>query len=280
MSEPTVDRRPTRTATVPDVPRIDAAAITPELRDALSQLLLTLADDEFVQGFRDSEWTGIAPMLEEDVAFSSLAQDEIGHARVLYELRAALTCEDADATAYGRRPDAYVHARLLDHPRTDWAFSIARRWLYDTADAVRLGALHDASFRPLAEVVGKIRREETYHLMHLDAWLRRLADGNADSRSRLQAALDRLLPDAASVFAPLSSEPVLLGQGILAEPMSDLAARHWAQVDAVLGGLGLRVPHERPSPEGGRERGDVAEGFRSLWSEFTSVRRLDEAATW
>ena len=50
-------------------------------RDALAELILSAADDEFVIGFWDSEWTGIAPMLEEDVATSSIAQDEIGHAR-------------------------------------------------------------------------------------------------------------------------------------------------------------------------------------------------------
>ena len=63
--------------------------LSPQTRDALAELLLTLADDEFVLGFWDSEWTGIAPMLEEDVAMSSISQDEIGHARAWYELLAA-----------------------------------------------------------------------------------------------------------------------------------------------------------------------------------------------
>src|SRR6059036_396087 len=83
---------------------------TQHSRAALAELLLTLADDEFVLGYWDSEWTGIAPMLEEDVAFSSLAQDEIGHARVLYELLAELTGGVADHIAFGRQPEDYRHA--------------------------------------------------------------------------------------------------------------------------------------------------------------------------
>jgi len=134
-------RRPTRQLIQPDLPAFDSAALDPARRAALAELLLTLADDEFVIGFRDSEWTGIAPMLEEDVAFSSLAQDEIGHARLWYEMRSALTGEDPDGLAFGRQPDQYRHARLLDHPRNGWAFTMVRRWLYDTADAVRLAAL-------------------------------------------------------------------------------------------------------------------------------------------
>ena len=133
-----------------------------------------MADDEFVIGFSDSEWTGIAPLLEEDVAMSSLAQDEIGHAAALYGLLADLTGEDPDAIAYDRAPDEYRHARLLDHGRGDWAMTIARRFLYETADAVRLEALAGGSWAPLAELVGKMQREERYHPMHVEAWLTRL----------------------------------------------------------------------------------------------------------
>src|SRR2546430_6641686 len=159
--------------------------------EALAQLLLGIADDEFVIGFWDSEWTGIAPMLEEDVATSSISQDEIGHARALYELLAELTGDDADAIAFGREPDAYRHAALMNHARTDWAFTIARRYLYETADAVRLEALARSSYTPLAQLAAKMRREERYHLMHLDTWLRRLA-ANEDAAERPAAALRRL----------------------------------------------------------------------------------------
>src|SRR4029453_19104538 len=79
----------------------------PQTRTALSNLLLATADDEFVLGFWDSEWTGIAPILEEDVAFASLAQDEIGHAQALYQLLAELEGGDPDAIAFGRPPEGY-----------------------------------------------------------------------------------------------------------------------------------------------------------------------------
>ena len=147
-------------------------------------------------GFWDSEWTGIAPMLEEDVATSSIAQDEIGHARALYELLAELTDDDPDRIAYGREPAEYRHAALLDHPRGDWAFTVARRYLYETADAVRLAALARLDHEPLALLVGKMRREETYHLLHADAWLRRLAGAARKPRDRLVAALRAIWADA------------------------------------------------------------------------------------
>jgi len=258
-----------------------AVAVPAELRSAVDGLLLSMADDEFVIGFSDSEWTGIAPILEEDVAMSSLAQDELGHAAALYELIAALRDReglDADAIAYDREPHQYRHARLLDHGRGDWAMTIARRYLYDTADGVRLEALAGSSLAPLRELVDKIRREERYHVMHATAWLERLAARRGEPRDRLIAALEELGPDASTVFAPLNGESALVEGGVLAEPMAALEARWRAAITPVFVRLELPMPADVLDPAHGRTlHGDP---FRWLWTEFTSVRRLDPVATW
>ncbi|MDQ3881416.1 MAG: phenylacetate-CoA oxygenase subunit PaaC [Chloroflexota bacterium] len=248
------------------------------VRDALAELILSMADDEFVIGYWDSEWTGIAPMLEEDVAFSSIAQDEIGHARALYELLADITGGDADGMAYGRSPEAYRHARLLNHARGDWAFTIARRYLYDTADAIRLEALASGSYARLAQLVAKVRREETYHLLHMDAWIRRFADGPPETRDRLADALARLWPEAGSVLAPLDGDALLVREGILAAPFADLRARWIGHVGQTLRGLALPAPPSVEPPSDARTR--RTEDFRWLWRQFTMVARSEEGATW
>jgi ring-1,2-phenylacetyl-CoA epoxidase subunit PaaC len=275
----TSERLPTRQLIVPDVPRFDVSGLEPETRSAIVELLYSMADDEFVLGFCDSEWTGIAPMLEEDVAFSSLSQDEIGHARLWYEMLAQLTDGTADQIAYGRQPSDYHHATLVDHPRTDWALTIARRWLYETADSVRLAALANASWQPLADVVAKIRREERYHLLHTDLWLRRLADGGDEARSRLEAALERLIPDAPSVLTSLAEEETLANARILSDRMANLAQSWAVQANARLSGLGFSFG-DLAMRSGGRDRSVPSEAFKWLWGEFTSVYRSEEGATW
>jgi ring-1,2-phenylacetyl-CoA epoxidase subunit PaaC len=248
-------------------------------RDALAELLLSMADDEFVLGFWDSEWTGIAPILEEDVAMSSVSQDEIGHAKALYELLAELTGEDADKIAFGRPPEGYRHAALMNHARTDWAFSIARRFLYENADAVRLESLAGSSFQPLADLAVKMRREETYHLLHFDLWLRRLAEGGDDSHARLAAAVERLWPDAQAVFAPLAGEVKLVSSGILPDRLESLRARWLERVSARLAAADLPVPAEgsRPGADGRTRRTDE---FAWLHGEFTMVSGSEADATW
>jgi ring-1,2-phenylacetyl-CoA epoxidase subunit PaaC len=259
-------------------------------RAALAELLLALADDEFVLGFWDSEWTGIAPALEEDVAYSSIAQDEIGHARALYELLAALTGRDADAIAYDRDQTGFRQARLLDLDRGDWAQSIARRYLYDTADAVRLAALARSTYAPLAGLVGKLRREEAYHLQHFDAWLRRL---NADTqgRARLAASLDTLWPATLDVFTPLAQEENLVRAGLLPRSFTTLRAEWLAALAPIIGPSGLDLPFPaRQQPDGsyaptivpatGGRIGDHDPAFDRLWHEMTLVYRQEPGATW
>ncbi len=245
---------------------------------ALAGLLLSMADDEFVIGFSDSEWTGIAPLLEEDVAMSSLAQDELGHAAALYALLGELTDTDPDAIAYEREPAEYRHCRLLDHGRGDWAMTIARRYLYDSADAIRLQALAEGSWSPLAELVGKLVREERYHRMHAGAWLDRLARSVGEPRDRLLASLEVLAPDAATVFTSIEGEADLIASGILDEPMTELERRWRASVSPVFADLALPMPP--PARDPARGRLDHSADFRWLWDGFTSVRRADPGATW
>ena len=256
-----------------------ADALEPRTRAALAELLFTMADDEFVSGFTDSEWTGIAPLLEEDVAISSISQDELGHARALYQLLADVVADgrDEDALAYDRAPDEYRHSRLLDHPRGDWADTIARRFFYELADEARLASI-GPGYRPLAELVEKLRREERYHRMHVVAWLDRLANGGPEPRERLEAALVSHGLDAPTVFTPLEGEPLLLEAGILTRSMAQAEAAWRADLTTLMVPLGLALPPSiEPSPNGRRDHSDA---FDWLWSEFTMVRRSEEGVTW
>jgi ring-1,2-phenylacetyl-CoA epoxidase subunit PaaC len=254
--------------------------LLPATRNALALLLLSMADDEFVIGFSDSEWTGIAPLLEEDVAISSLAQDELGHAQALYRLLADVVSDgrDADNFAYDRPPEGYYHARLLDHPRGDWADTIVRRYLYDTADSVRLAALANSSFAPLADLVAKIRREERYHVMHATTWFERLATTDGEPRRRLLDALGRMGPDAGTVLSPLPTDLALEMAGIIDAPLPDLERRWRDDLAAVFNRLDLPALPETRDPDTARTQ--HSDAFRWLHEEFTSVRRLDPSSPW
>jgi ring-1,2-phenylacetyl-CoA epoxidase subunit PaaC len=219
-----------------------------------AQLLLSLADDELVLGWRNSEWTGIAPFLEEDVAFSSIAQNEIGHARALYELVARELGSDADAVAFDRPLEDYRCAPLVQLRRLEWARTIARHWLYETADAIRLEALKGSDDAEVAGIAAKIDREEVYHRIHAEMWIDRLL-ASADGRPRLDKALEELWPYALGVLD------------------DDLRPSYGERIEAKLGRAMLAV---EPVPRG-RHEAELAE----LLEEMTMVRRSQPAgARW
>src|SRR5437763_13231865 len=154
------------------------------------QKILEIADDELILGWRNSEWTGIAPLLEEDVAFSSIAQNEIGHARALYELAARELGTTADELAFDRQPDEYRCSRLVQLRLVpDWARTIARHCIYERADQARIEAVKRSDDAELAGLAAKIDRAEAYHRMHAEMWFDRL-----EAEQRFKAALEELEP--------------------------------------------------------------------------------------
>ena len=217
-------------------------AVPAELKQPLTELLLSLADDEFILGYWDSEWTGVAPMLEEDVAMSSIAQDEIGHARLLYQQVVALTGTPIDRLAYGRQPEQYRQVQLVERHRGDWAFTIARQFLYDTADQLRIESLKNSTYVPLAQDIAKIEREEVYHQMHVHIWLERLANSTPEARQRLEHALAQLWPDALGMFEPFPGETALVSAGILSTPSAHLQQEWLTTITPVFERLNLEFP--------------------------------------
>jgi ring-1,2-phenylacetyl-CoA epoxidase subunit PaaC len=211
------------------------------------QSVVAFADDELILGWRDSEWTGVAPFLEEDVAFSSIAQGEIGHARALYELAAGVLGGDADALAFDRDPADYRCAPFVELQLVgDWAATIARHWLYETADSIRVADLATSDWPELAGLAAKMDREEAYHRMHAQMWAERLRS-SAES-TRFEEAVAELWPYALGLLAP--------GQR---ERLAELVGR--ALVEPV-------------------ERGAHADGFAALHEEMTMVRRSVPGAAW
>ncbi|HEX6656914.1 MAG TPA: 1,2-phenylacetyl-CoA epoxidase subunit PaaC, partial [Ilumatobacter sp.] len=182
-------------------------------------VLLAFADDEHLMGQRHTEWIGVAPFLEEDLAFASIGQDELGHAAMLYELVISDLSGDTpsaaavDALAFRREPADYRSCWLVEAACTEWASALVRHWLYDTAEALRWRELAGSSEERLRAIAGRATSEERYHLRHADALLDALV-GDADAGARIANALAELLPLGMALFddpqgADIPSESVV-----------------------------------------------------------------------
>ena len=253
------------------------------LKQPLVDLLLSVADDKFILGHRNSDWTGLAPMLEEDIAFSSLAQDEISHATVLYQMAAELLGTTADKLAYGRKPEEFRCAQIVELSHDfDWAFTVCRDFFCDHFDFLRLSRLAASSYTPLAQLAARLAPEEEIHVHHVDTLLKKLGRGSPEARQRIQDALDRLSPVAIGLFEQTPGLELLEKQGVYPDAPQPGMFQRWSQgLQQIVSEANLILRQPKPDAQtvGGR-RGRHSDGFAALLDELTEVYRLEPEAAW
>lgn len=252
-----------------------------DLKPQLAGYLLAMADDEIILAHRNSEWTGHAPILEEDIAFTNLAVDEMGHAGLWYRLHAELVDEDPetypDRLVFFREAPFFRNVQMVELPRGDWAFSMLRQYLFDVAESVWLPGLADSSYQPLAEAASKIAREEMYHLRHTQAWIRRLGRGTPESHRRLSQALDEIWPYALQLFVTQPTDKDLAAEGLV--PLRSAGREAWlAKVEADFKASDLALPEGGKPPT--TDRRAHSEHLVGLLTEMQSVARAYPGVSW
>lgn len=247
---------------------------------ALKELLYKIADDQLILGHRNSEWTGVGPLLEEDIAFSSMAQDKVGQSYQLYQLLHQLGEQEPDTVAFMRNADQFHNCLLVELPAGEYDFSLIRHFLFDHAEFLRFGMLGESSYEPLAQLARKIRGELKYHVMHANTLIKQLGNATEESIGRLQQSLDMALPYALGIFEESPEEAALIQQGIFGGE-AVLRQRWEEQVKKVLEQTALKVPDfKNLSPVYGGRQGKHTEHLQPLLDEMAEVFRIEPGAEW
>jgi ring-1,2-phenylacetyl-CoA epoxidase subunit PaaC len=247
------------------------------------ELLLRLGDDRLVLGHRLSEWCGHAPILEEDIALANVALDLLGQATLL--LRRAGEVEgkgrDEDALAYFREAVEFRNCRLVELPKGDFGFTIARQFLFDVYAVVTLDALTHSTSAELAAIAAKSLKEAKYHVRHSGEWMLKLGDGTEESHRRVQRALDDLWRFTPELFAADDVDARLAALGV--GPDLPALQQQWdALVRDVIARATLSVPHDvvhSPHLAGGRT-GMHTEHLGHMLAEMQIVARSHPGASW
>ena len=242
--------------------------------------ILRRADDALILGHRLSEWTGRAPMLEEELALANIALDLIGQARSLYAYAGA--CEaaghDEDHYAYLRDAPEYRNLLLVEQPNGDFAQTIVRQFLYSAFGDLYWRAMMQSADATLAAIAAKSEKESAYHLRHASEWLIRLGDGTEVSHRRAAEALDVLWPYTGEMFEADAAEQTLIAEGIAIDP-AKLRPAWDATLDRVFAQATLVRPGRDWMQRGGRA-GRHSEHFGHLLAEMQHVPRSHPGATW
>lgn len=249
--------------------------------EAIKDLLFKMADDALIIGHRNSEWTGIGPMLEEDLAFSSMAQDKIGHAQALYKILNEVLGEAyADTLAFKREEQQFKCCQFVEQPIGEYDFSIVRQFLFDHAELIRYDMLTQSSFQPLAQLAKKVKGEIKYHVMHADTFVKQLGNGTEESKARMQSSLNHAWHLALGIFEKGEFERELIAENIFAG--EDEVKKRWLEkITPIIEAANLKVPSTDESKivYGGR-KGFHSEYLKQLLDEMSEVVRTDIDAEW
>jgi ring-1,2-phenylacetyl-CoA epoxidase subunit PaaC len=257
---------------------------------AIKELLLQLADDDFIHSYRGAEWLGLAPHIEEDVASASISQDTMGHAAIYYKLLDELGEGDADKLAHDRPAKERRNAIILElvngpghymkDPDYDWAFAVVRNYFYTQAKAIKVQSLHSCSYEPLAEVAQKVQMELYYHLMHWKTWfVQLLGSGHLEAVSRMKAAIGKTMPDFAGVFSlgQYGEEMVELG---LIEGEAVLQKKWIEAITPIFESVGLATTIQIGMARGDGRNGQHTEDLEKALETLSEVYASDKAASW
>ncbi len=246
----------------------------------LKDLLYRMADDLLILGHRNSEWTGLGPILEEDIAFSSMAQDKLGQSLAMYEILHELGESDPDTVAFTRNAPQFHSCQLVELPIGEYDFSLVRHFFFDHQSALRIDMLTDTVVEPLQMAARKFRGEIKYHTMHADSWLKQLALGSEEAKIRMQQAINETFPYALGMFEPSKYENELIEAGIFAGEA--VLQNTWLRViTEKLNAFGYTLPDINDvTPVNGGRNGIHTEFLQPLLDEMTEVFSIDPGADW
>jgi ring-1,2-phenylacetyl-CoA epoxidase subunit PaaC len=249
--------------------------------EAFFDYLLRLADDRLILGHRLSEWCGHGPVLEEDIALANLALDNIGHAASLYEYAAEIEGKDRhrDDIVYFRNDVEYKNVKMVELPKGDFGFTIARQFLFSSYSYFLYERLKEADDEQFRGMIKKHLKEIKYHLRHSREWVLRLGDGTDESHERIQKAFNNLWTYTGEFFFTDEIDQLMIDNELGINP--DTFKDEWKRlVSDVLDEATLNVPDfDQFMAEGGRS-GRHTEHLGHLLAEMQHLRRSYPDAVW
>jgi ring-1,2-phenylacetyl-CoA epoxidase subunit PaaC len=238
------------------------------------QYLLHLADTALILSHRNSEWCGHGPVLEQDIAITNIALDQLGLARNLYQYAAAqLGNTDEDRLAMMRPERAYTNVLLAELPKGNWGFTVLRQYFICQFQYLQYQQLQHHADEHLAAIAAKALKELKYHLRWSSEWVIRLGDGTEESHARITDALQQLWPYTGEMFIAANYE-----REAGADPAT-LQPAWMEQTQGILLEATLPVPENTFMHSGGKQ-GIHTESFGLMLTELQYLQRAYPGCEW
>jgi len=250
------------------------------MNNNLVQYIFSIADNSLILGQRLGELCGHGPSLETDIAMTNISLDLFGQVRSYYQYAAKLLGDDAteDTIAFLRKEREYKNALLVEQPNRDFAYSIARQFLFDVYHLLLLEELQNSSDATLSAIAKKSIKEVSYHTRFSSDWIRRLGDGTEESHNRIQTAINDLWVFTEELFLQTDAEKAMVSEGIGVD-VSQLKDSFYKKVSDILEESTLQTPTIEYFQKGGKN-GIHSEHMGYILTDLQYMQRTYPNMTW
>lgn len=246
----------------------------------LIQYIFGVADNCLILGQRLGELCGHGPSLETDIAMTNISLDLLGQTRSYYQYVAKLQGGDAteDTVAFLRLEREYKNVLLVEQPNTDFAYSIARQFLFDVFHLALLTELQNSKDDMLKAIANKSIKEVSYHVRFSSDWIKRLGDGTEESHQKIQTAINDLWIFTDELFHQTDADKEIVKQGIGVD-VTLLKEDYYKKINSVLEEATLEIPQVEYFQKGGK-LGIHSEHMGYLLSDLQYMQRTYPNMTW
>lgn len=250
------------------------------MKDQLLEYTLRLGDNALILGQRLGEWCGHGPILEQDIALTNIALDQLGQARLLMQYAAEQKGEGytEDKMAFFRDVTEYHNCLLVELKNGDWGQTIVRQFLFDTYNYFFYSALLSSADERLKDIAQKAIKEITYHAQWSAEWVIRLGDGTAESHRRVQEPLNELWEWTGELFMMDEVDQAMIDAGIGVD-LNRIKEQWHQKVDEILELATLEKPEDGWMQSGGK-RGEHTEYLGYVLAEMQHLPRMHPEAQW
>ncbi len=246
----------------------------------LIQYVFGIADNCLILGQRLGELCGHGPSLETDIAMTNISLDLLGQTRSYYQYVAKLQGGDAteDTVAFLRLEREYKNVLLVEQPNTDFAYSIARQFLFDVFHLALLNELQNSKDQMLKAIANKSIKEVSYHVRFSSDWIKRLGDGTQESHQKIQTAINELWIFTDELFHQTDADKEMVEKGIGVD-VTLLKEAYYTKINSVLEEATLEIPQVEYYQKGGK-LGIHSEHMGYLLSDLQYMQRTYPNMTW
>jgi ring-1,2-phenylacetyl-CoA epoxidase subunit PaaC len=185
---------------------------------------------------------------------------------------------DEDTLAFLRTESEFRNLTLVELPNGDFGRTVLRNFLFAAFQVELWPALTRSLDRELAAIAAKALQEARYHLRHAADWTVRLGDGSAESKQRMQRALDELWPYTTELFTPSPTDDEVARLG-LGAAWASLQEGWRRRVHPVLAQATLAVPAATAFVSHGKF-GRHSEHLGRLLAEMQVLQRTYPGCRW